>query len=81
MLQKNSTLKHLYLSHNKFEERAAFAFKDALSHNECLETLDLSWNHFRTNGALALSEGVQVNNGSRNPTFSGPLRSDSVQTA
>jgi Ran GTPase-activating protein (RanGAP) involved in mRNA processing and transport len=60
MLQKNTNLKHLYLSNNKFEERAAIHFREALSHNECLETLDISWNHFRTNGAVAIAEGVQV---------------------
>jgi hypothetical protein len=60
MLKKNTTLRHLYLSNNKFEERAAHCFKEALSHNETLLTLDLSWNHFRTNGAVALAEGVQV---------------------
>lgn len=62
MLQKNISLKHLYLANNKFEERAAFSFRDALSHNETLETLDLSWNHFRTHGAVAIAEGVQVLN-------------------
>ena len=36
------------------------SFKEALSHNETLLTLDISWNHFRTNGAVALAEGVQV---------------------
>lgn len=60
MLKKNTCLKHLYLSHNKFEERAALSFKEALSHNETLLTLDISWNHFRTNGAVAIAEGVQV---------------------
>ena len=60
MFQKNSTLKRLYLTHNQFEEKAAFHFKEALSHNESLELLDISWNHFRTHGAVAIAEGVQV---------------------
>ena len=59
-LQKNTTLKRLYLSRNLFEEKAAFHFKEALSHNETLELLDISWNHFRTHGAVAIAEGVQV---------------------
>ena len=50
----------MYLSRNLFEEKAAFHFKEALSHNESLELLDISWNHFRTNGAVAIAEGVQV---------------------
>ena len=60
IFQKNSTLKRLYLTHNQFEEKAAFHFKEALSHNESLELLDISWNHFRTHGAVAIAEGVQV---------------------
>ena len=60
MLQKNTFLKRIYLSNNKFEEPAALHFRTALSHNETLEILDLGWNHFRTNGAVAIAEGVQV---------------------
>jgi hypothetical protein len=40
-----------------FEERAAINFKLVLLHNESLDTIDLSWNHIRTRGAIAIAEG------------------------
>lgn len=60
LLQKNSSLKHLFLKHNRFEQRAAFYFKHALSHNITLETLDLSWNCFSTRSVTLVAKGVQV---------------------
>ena len=63
--QKNATLKHLILRHNYFEECGAHHFKDALSTNESLETMDLSWNRFRTRSAMLIAEGIQV--GHRHP--------------
>lgn len=44
-----------------FEERAAGWLREVLTNNETLETVDLSWNHLRTRGAIAIAEGVQVN--------------------
>ena len=58
--QKNTTLKHIILRHNYFEERGAHHFKDALSTNESLETMDLSWNRFRTRSAMLIAEGIQA---------------------
>ena len=59
-MQKNITLKKLYLSYNKFGDGSGQAFKDALSNNDTLHLLDLSWNLFRTQGALCLSDGMKV---------------------
>jgi hypothetical protein len=50
----------LYLANNKFEERAAGWLREVLITNETLETVDLSWNHIRTRGAVGIAEGVQV---------------------
>ena len=58
--QNNTCLKQLKLAHNRFEDYGARHFQEALSDNESLELLDLSWNHFGRVGAALLAQGVQV---------------------
>lgn len=58
--QNNTCLKHLKLAHNRFEDCGARHFQEALSDNESLELLDLSWNHFGRVGAAMLAQGLQV---------------------
>lgn len=53
-------MRRLYLSHNNFGTEAAKAFRDALSINESLRLLDLSWNNFRLKGAGYIADGVKV---------------------
>ena len=53
-------MKQLYLAHNRFEDPGAAQFQEAISDNESLELLDLSWNHFGRVGAALLAQGLQV---------------------
>ena len=50
----------LLLGNNRFEDEGARLFKAAISDNTTLEVLDLSWNHFKTKGAIMLAEAIQV---------------------
>lgn len=58
--QENQTLKELILANNRLEETSARFLKDGIQENDRLEILDLSWNHFKTKGAVAIAEGLQV---------------------
>lgn len=58
--QGNRTLKELLLCNNSFEEGAARWFKEGLSDNESLEVVDLSWNQWKTKGAVCLAEAIEV---------------------
>jgi len=60
LLQKNTTLRQLKLSHNKLGDRSGSFFKEALYNNDTLHELDLSWNLFMKEGALAIADGIKV---------------------
>jgi len=48
------------LSNNKLEENGARWLRDSLIDNENLEILDLSWNQFKTKGAIWIANGLKV---------------------
>ena len=54
------SMRKLFLRHNHFETEAGRWFRDALTNNENLKMLDLSWNHFRLKGAGYLAEMIKV---------------------
>ena len=59
-LQKNTVLKLLSLAHNRFGDLSGEAFKEALTNNDTLHELNLSWNVFRSSAAVLISDGIQV---------------------
>uniref|UniRef100_A0A3Q3E098 Leucine rich repeat containing 74A n=1 Tax=Labrus bergylta TaxID=56723 RepID=A0A3Q3E098_9LABR len=59
-LSINSRIKELDLSHNAFCGKGGEHLGQLLN-NEGLEFLDLSWNHLRMKGAVALCAGLKVN--------------------
>ena len=60
LFQNNTDLKTLILRHNCFEDEGAKWLRDAMSENDTLDTLDLSWNHFQWRGCCTIAEGIQV---------------------
>ena len=60
LFQNNTDLKTLILRHNGFEDEGAKWLRDAMSENDTLDTLDLSWNHFQWRGCCLIAEGIQV---------------------
>jgi Ran GTPase-activating protein (RanGAP) involved in mRNA processing and transport len=50
----------LDLSHNNFGEIAGKLLGPAISENTSIKTLILSWNNFRSRGAIAIAKGLQV---------------------
>uniref|UniRef100_A0A670YC31 Leucine rich repeat containing 74A n=1 Tax=Pseudonaja textilis TaxID=8673 RepID=A0A670YC31_PSETE len=59
-LQANYRVIELDLSYNEFAEKGGELFGQVLANNESLEILDLSWNHLRLKGAIALSNSLKV---------------------
>nr|XP_016847043.1 PREDICTED: leucine-rich repeat-containing protein 74A [Anolis carolinensis] len=59
-LMVNYRVIELDLSHNEFFEKAGEQLGQMLANNEALEVLNLSWNHLRMKGAVALSAGLRV---------------------
>ena len=60
ILQRNPNITYLNLSHNHFGDIAGEVFGPAISENEYIKTLNLSWNKIRTPGGLAIAEGLEV---------------------
>ncbi|XP_062824410.1 leucine-rich repeat-containing protein 74A isoform X3 [Anolis carolinensis] len=58
-LMVNYRVIELDLSHNEFFEKAGEQLGQMLANNEALEVLNLSWNHLRMKGAVALSAGLR----------------------
>ncbi|XP_052276174.1 leucine-rich repeat-containing protein 74B-like isoform X1 [Dreissena polymorpha] len=54
-------LKELHLSRNQFGTEAGEILGPAISSNDILEVLDLSWNHIRGKGAIAVAKGIGEN--------------------
>jgi uncharacterized protein YjeT (DUF2065 family) len=50
----------LDLSHNNLCEQAGLLLGPAISDNASIKELDLSWNHLRRKGAVAIAAGVKV---------------------
>lgn len=59
-LKDTRKLKYLNLSRNYFREEGGRLLGDAISYNDGLEELDLSWNHLRRGGASSLAMGIMV---------------------
>ena len=56
-------MEYLDLSHNNLCEAAGMQLGPAISDNASIKELDLSWNHLRRKGAMAVAAGVKVRTG------------------
>jgi hypothetical protein len=54
-------VKSLNLSRNRFGERGGAELGPAISTNVYMDELNLSWNHIRSRGAVAIAKGIKVN--------------------
>ncbi|OAF71742.1 Leucine-rich repeat-containing protein [Intoshia linei] len=61
MLEKNTTLKVLYLSGNQLTDKDAMRLSSALTRNMSLASLDLSYNYFGELGGILLANGLEKN--------------------
>ena len=53
-------MKCLDLSHNSLDEQAGVHLGPAIAANDCLDTLNLSWNHLRHKGAYSIALSLKV---------------------
>ena len=60
--QSTQRIEQLDLSHNSFASKAGEILGPAIAENTSIKELNLSWNHFRGPGAIALARGIGVNN-------------------
>lgn len=58
--QNTSNLLHLDVSGNELREAGGEVIGEALLDNKTLESLDLSWNHLRRDGACFVADGLAV---------------------
>lgn len=58
--QNTSRVEYLDLSRNKLGEIAGVALGPAIAENSSIKHLDLSWNHLRRKGAVAIAQGIKV---------------------
>ncbi|KFV39319.1 Uncharacterized protein C14orf166B [Tyto alba] len=59
-MQSNYQVKKLDLSHNEFSEKGGQLLGQMLANNTTLEILDLSWNHLRRKGIVALGTVAKI---------------------
>ena len=52
----------LDLSHNNFGDVSGTILGPAIADNTCIKELDLSWNCLRRKGAVAIAQGIKVQN-------------------
>ena len=65
VFQSSSRVEYLDLSHNNLCEAAGLHLGPAISDNASIKELNLSWNHLRRKGAMAVAAGVKVRTNQR----------------